>query len=162
MGLSKQIRDKLREEILSFVKVDDLKKPFIIEKETEYNGLKYPCEVGLKCKGESGMWKSGYTLTPTSQGYNFVQYTVLHGVIKVNMEVALNKKLTPCSHFINMFYMGGMKYYNLKEGNEYLWELLNEWGDNYISEENGWTYSSTAGNLRSIAICERSSVALPS
>jgi len=141
MSLSKKIRDKLREEILSFVKVDDLKEPsFIIEKKTEYNGTLYPCEVGLKCKGESGMWKSGYTFKPIENGYNFVQYTVLHGVIKVNMEVNLNKKLTPVSHFINMFYAGGMKYFNLKEGNEYLWELMNEWSDNYISEENGWSF----------------------
>ena len=137
---SKQIRDKLRAEILSFKTTNELKQSFIMEKQVEYNDKKYPCVVGNKCDGESGFWRSGFTFEPTEDGYNFVQYTVLHGVITVNMEVALNKKLTPQSHFINMFYFGGMKYCNIKEGNEFLWELLCEWGDNYISEENGWTY----------------------
>ncbi len=138
----KYCRDQLRTQVLSFTKGKDLKKDWVIEKKVEYNGKKYDNLSGTKCDEESGMWRMGYQLFPSEEidGYKFIHYTILHGVVKVNAEINLNKKLTCMGGFYNTF-MTGMKYMSPKDMcDDYLQPLLIEKSDGLITEVNGFTF----------------------
>lgn len=138
----KYCRDELRTQVLAFTKGKDLKKDWVIEKNVEYNGKKYDNVSGTKCDSESGCWRMGYELYPSEEidGYKFIHYTILHGVVKVNAEINLNKKLTCMGGFYNTF-MTGMKYMSPKDMcDDYLQPLLIEKSDGLITEVNGFTF----------------------
>ncbi len=138
----KYCRDELRKQVLSFTKGKDLKQDWMIYKKVEYNGKKYDNISGTKCDDDSGMWKMGYELVPSGEidGYKFIHYTVVHGEVKVNAEINLNKKLTCMGGFYNTFLVG-MKYMSAKDMCEdYLQPLLKEKPQGLITEENEFIF----------------------
>lgn len=136
----KYCRDTLRKQILTFTKGKDLKKPFIIEKKVQYNGKEYDNIPKLKCDDDSGMWKMGYKFiwNDEIQNYIFTHYSVVWGVVEVNAEIYLNKKLTVQHGYIN--YFTKMHRMSQKETcDDYLEPLLRE-NNNIISAEEGFTF----------------------
>ena len=140
----KYCRDELRKQVLAFTRGKDIKKDFMIEKKVEYNGKKYDNLSSTKCDDETGMYRLGYQLFPSEEieGYKFIHYTVLHGVVRVNAEINLNKKLTCMGGFYNTFM--NMKYMSPKEMcDDYLQPLLKEKPDGLITKEYGFTFKYT-------------------
>lgn len=137
----KYCRDELRTQVLAFTKGKDLKKDWIISRNVEYNGKKYDNLSGTKCDDETGMYRLGFELYPSEEidGYKFIHYTVLHGVVKVNAEINLNKKLTCMGGFFNTFM--NIEYMSPKQMcDDYLKILLKEKPDGLITEEEGFSF----------------------
>jgi hypothetical protein len=134
------VRNTLRSNILPFTKGKDLTKPFTIERRVKYNDKEYPNDEGHKCDEESGIWKMGYTFQPYEEGYIFYHWTVVGGAVTWNAEIHLNKKLTPKSSHINTF-MGSPLVFNGEETcSQYMDQLMDEWGENFMTNENGFTF----------------------
>ena len=137
-----QCREMLTKEIRRFAGGRSLKN-FKIEKKVQYNGKEYDNREGLKCDDDSGMWKMGTTIEPCEGGYVMVNWTVVRGKVTYNAEVRFNTKLTPQSSHINTFMGSPMVFNGNDTCSQYLGQLLSEWGNGFMTEENGWIFKSS-------------------
>lgn len=135
----KQCREMLTKEIRRFAGGRSLKN-FTIEKKVQYNDKEYDNHEGLKCDDDSGMWKMGTTIRPCEGGYVMINWTVNGGKVTWNAEVRFNTKMTCQSSHINTFMGSPMVFNGNDTCSEYLGGLLSEWGDGFMTEENGWIF----------------------
>tara|TARA_R110000822_G_scaffold108451_2_gene237942 strand:- start:366 stop:782 length:417 start_codon:yes stop_codon:yes gene_type:complete len=134
-----QCREMLRKEIHRFAGGRSL-KGFVIEKKVQYNGEEFPNRPHTTGKS-SGMWKMGTTIRPCDDGYVMINWTIVGGEVTWNAEVKFNSKMTPQVGHVNSF-MGSPMVFNGNEiCNQYLGELLTEWGEGFMTEKNGWTFN---------------------
>ena len=136
-----QCREVLTKEIRRFAGGRSLKK-FKIEKKVRYNDTEYENREGFKCEGHSGYWKMGTTIEPCSGGYVMINWTVVGGKVTWNAKVLFNSKMTYQSCEINTFMGPPLVLNGNKTCSEYLGQLLSEWGVGFMTEENGWIFTS--------------------
>jgi len=144
-----QCREMLTKEIRRFAGGRSLKK-FKIEKKVQYNGKKYDNREGLKCDDDSGLWKMGTTIEPCEGGYVMVNWTIVSGKVTWNAKVHFNSKMTCQSSHINTFMRrrdgaraewAAVVFNGNDTCSQYLGELLSEWGNCFMTEENGWIFN---------------------